>query len=314
MALVRCPIHKIPYNDENPRGCPACAREREGAEAASAMQELARISRTMRALPDAPAEPLPKPRTSRATRWPVTEPPKPPTPAETWIDRVAERMSERRTLTTLLAAAVVLVGIVMVTSGPRFTALPDPAAAAGQPLPLPVEPGRSISTVFAILGQQPPRAVPDAPRLARYSYGSGLQIDGLNETVYAITFSVANRVWHGLRPGVPARQAEGALALLGTPRTATPPSVPAPRRIGKYLVYASLDTRPRRTLVAEVRPPNGCFDVQVDLQPRAVGILRSGPDRFAVVGVEDSPIEWIATRIRIINRRIRGPYAQGTAC
>ena len=43
MAVVRCPIHRIPYNDSNPRGCPACAQEKEGG-AADVMQELARAS------------------------------------------------------------------------------------------------------------------------------------------------------------------------------------------------------------------------------------------------------------------------------
>ena len=38
MPLVRCPTHKIPYNDENPRGCPACAREKEGAAQVSVAQ------------------------------------------------------------------------------------------------------------------------------------------------------------------------------------------------------------------------------------------------------------------------------------
>jgi hypothetical protein len=49
MALVRCQIHDIPYNDENPRGCPACAREKQGEDLdAQAIQELARVSRGIR--------------------------------------------------------------------------------------------------------------------------------------------------------------------------------------------------------------------------------------------------------------------------
>jgi len=34
MALIRCPKHGVPFNDDNPRGCPACALEKEGGEQA----------------------------------------------------------------------------------------------------------------------------------------------------------------------------------------------------------------------------------------------------------------------------------------
>src|SRR5690349_8080470 len=62
MPLVRCPIHNIPYNSDNPRGCPACAREREGATSTVA-QELARVSRATRGVapPVEPAPPPPEP-------------------------------------------------------------------------------------------------------------------------------------------------------------------------------------------------------------------------------------------------------------
>src|SRR5882672_6653427 len=69
MPLVRCPIHNIPYNSDNPRGCPACAREKEGANV-GVMEELARASRATRGVP----EPLLPPPTT-----PHPEPPVAPT-------------------------------------------------------------------------------------------------------------------------------------------------------------------------------------------------------------------------------------------
>src|SRR5262249_58433835 len=71
MALVRCPIHKIPYNDENPRGCPACALEKEGGGEAQVMQELARAVQGPRRTTGTqipPAEPVELPRRSTGVR------------------------------------------------------------------------------------------------------------------------------------------------------------------------------------------------------------------------------------------------------
>ena len=79
-------------------------------------------------------------------------------------------------------------------------------------------------------------------------------------------------------------------------------------------MYPSLDERPVRTLRAEVRPPNGCLDVLVDLQPRAIGVLLDGDDRYAVVGRGEPTLDWVVTRIRVVSRAIRGPYAAGVAC
>ena len=66
MALVRCEKHSIPYNDSNPRGCPACAREEKGDDQATMMAELARASRRVEAIPEPPPPPEP-----------VAEPPTP---------------------------------------------------------------------------------------------------------------------------------------------------------------------------------------------------------------------------------------------
>jgi hypothetical protein len=254
-------------------------------------------------------------RSSIVPAWPVTEPPRAPTPTESALDRLLGRLAAQRTLTAFAFATVVLVVILIVTSGPRFTPLDDPLATAGEPLLLPVYPDRDIASVFAILGPQPPQPVPGAPHLARYVYGTGLEIDALNDVVHALTFSRPNRVWQGLRPGLPERQAVGALALLGAPQEIGGGVAPLPpQQVGKYRVYPSLAERPRRTLVAEVRPPNGCFDVQVELEPRAVGILRRGDDRLAVIGVNDATLSWIVSRIRIVSRTVGGPYAMAAGC
>ena len=58
MALIRCPVHKIPFNDDNPRGCPACAREKGGKGRASIMQELAKAQQVE--VPPPKAEPAPR--------------------------------------------------------------------------------------------------------------------------------------------------------------------------------------------------------------------------------------------------------------
>jgi hypothetical protein len=210
---------------------------------------------------------------------------------------------------------VVLAVTLYLTTRPRFVAQAHPAAAVDQDVrPLPIEPGAPVTMVFALLGTQAPRPVPDEPRLARYSYGTDLEVDVINEAVYAVTFSVPNRSWRGLRAGVPEQTARGTLALLGTPEEVTRGSPATPELRGSYLVYPSLEQRPRRTLRAEVRPPNGCFDVLVDLQPRAAGLLLQEGNRYAVVGRGEEPLEWAITRVRVVDRSVSGPYADGPAC
>ncbi len=54
--------------------------------------------------------------------------------------------------------------------------------------------------------------------------------------------------------------------------------------------------------------------MEVDLQPRAVGILIDGERRYAVVGRGDVSLDWVTTGVRVINRSIRGPFAEGIAC
>jgi hypothetical protein len=241
----------------------------------------------------------------------VTEPPRRPVTEESALQRLAKRAKERKWLSggvTLIA--ILLVGLV-VASGPDFVAEPHPVRVPDDQLrPLPIDPGVPIENVFALLGPQAPQSAPESRRLARYAYGTDLTIDALNGVVYAITYSVPNRRWRGLQVGVPQRLVEGALALLGIPQVSEPTGSQL-RRVGKYAVYPSLEQRPARTLRTEVRPPNGCVDIEVELRPRAVGILIDGDQRYAVVGEGDPPLEWFSTRVRVINRAVVGPYAEG---
>jgi hypothetical protein len=317
MALIRCPTHKIPYNDDNPRGCPACAREKEGGGEAKLMQELARASQVTR---NGPPEPTGSGRTATPTSQPpatvppeVTEQPTTPLPPEGLISRVVRGARERPRLSIGWLLAAVLLVIVFFNAGPTFIEAPDPAEPTGEVRPLPVEPNALVTTVFAILGPQAPQVVADAPQLARYAYGTDLTVDALNSRIYAITLEVTSRTWRGLQVGVPERTVRGTLALLGQVEEEGSALVADPQEVRGWLVYPSLNQRPRRTLRVEVRPPNGCFDVTVDLQPRAAGILERGGQRYAVIGKGDAPIQWVSTRIQVVSRAVSGPYA-GNAC
>jgi hypothetical protein len=312
VPIVRCPIHKIPYNDENPRGCPACAREREGGAAESdVMRELARVARVARGLEEPPApKGAPVVEIFQALREPVAPPPAPPTA----LDRLLRIVRARRFVAFGTASIAVLLIVLVLVSGPRYVEAPDPPEAVGDLRPLPLETGTPITTAFAILGTQPPRAAPDAPQLARYDYGTALAVDALNDVIYAITFSLPNRSWRGLVIGEPEQTVRGALALLGVPREMAQGPDPGLTTVAGYRVYPSLEQRPRRTLRVDVRPPNGCFDVDVDLRPRITGLLLRGATRYAVVGRGEVEPEWVAARVRVVNRSVAGPYAQGIAC
>ncbi|MDH3458278.1 MAG: hypothetical protein OER90_15660 [Gemmatimonadota bacterium] len=317
MALIRCPTHKIPYNDDNPRGCPACAREKEGGGEAKLMQELARASQVTR---EGPPEPTGSGRTAAAALRPsaavqpeAKEQPPIPLPPEGLIGRLVRGARERPRLAIGWLLAMALLAVVFVTAGPTFIEAPDPAEPTGEVRSLPVEPNTLVTTVFAMLGPQAPQVVPNAPQLARYAYGTDLTIDALNDRIYAITLAVTSRTWRGLQVGVPERIVRGTLALLGQIQEEGSALVSDPQEIGGWRVYPSLDQRPRRTFLVEVRPPNGCFDVTVDLQPRAVGILERSGRRYAVIGKGDTPMQWVSTRIRIVSRAVSGPYA-ANAC
>jgi len=312
VPIVRCPIHKIPYNDENPRGCPACAREREGgAPEGDVMRELARVSRVARGLEEPP---LPKGAPVVEIFQALREPTEPTPDAPTPLERLMDVVRSRRIVAFGTASIAVLLVILVLVSGPRYVEAPDPPPAAGDLRLLPIEPGTPITTAFSILGTQPPQATPDAPQLARYHYGTELAVDALNDVVYAITFSLPNRNWRGLSIGEPEQTVRGALALLGVPRELAQGPDPGLSTISGYRVYPSLDQRPTRTLRVEVRRPNGCFDVDVELRPRIAGLLLKGTDRYAVVGRGDVQLQWVSTRVRVVDRSVTGPYAQSAGC
>jgi len=332
MALVRCPTHKIPYNDANPRGCPACAREKEGAAPVSLAQELAKAQQQAAAkrqttaakpAPTPAAKPAAKP-TAKPTsptvhpfgRQPVvkTPPPKPPDVERGLLDKAWHLATQRRYLAIAGAALVGLSLAWLVTSGPRFAAAPSPVLVPEtEVMPLPVGPNVPVSVAFGTLGSKPAKPVPEAPRFQRFSFGADLTIDALNGIVYSLTLRIPNRSWNGLRAGLDQRTAEGTLALLGNPEEAQSVS-PASQVRGGYVVYPSLETRPRRTLRAQVRPPNGCYDVLIDLQPQALGALIDAGERYAAVAREGDAPRWVLTQIRVFSRAMRGPYSDDPAC
>ncbi len=300
MALVRCPKHGIPYSDENPRGCPACAQEREKPEQASVMQELARASRALRT--GAPPQ-----RASVEIITPITPPPKTPVVEPTLWERLRKKVGRRPIPAIGIPLILVLLGFMVFRSRPKFIEQPHPASFSGEVLPLPLEPGQPITTVFAILGTQPPRPHPEARVLERYYYGADLVIDALNRVVYAIDLRVPSRSWKGLRVGMNRLNAEGALALLGVPRESSAPQTARADTVAGYVVYPSLEDRPRQNLKVEVRPPNGCFDVAVDLQPRVVGLVRDARREYAAVGPPGAHLDWVVTRVTVISRAMPGP-------
>jgi hypothetical protein len=281
------------------------------------MRELKRASQTARrgSVPPPEPVPLPEPRRRRRRRpkEPVTTPPRAPTAEPDWLERLRVLARRRPVPIVAVPLSVILLGLLLFRSGAKFVSQPSPVPITGSALPLPIEPGAPIATVFAILGEQPPQPNPDAPSLARYSYGTDLTIDALNGSVYRITLLVPNRSWHGLRVGVPEREVEGTLALLGPPQEAAPPVTPRADTLHGMVAYPSLTQRPTRSLMAQVRPPNGCYDVTVTIQPRAAGVLIAGPRRWAVIGPPRAPPDWVATRIEVTDRAGGGPAGPG-AC
>jgi hypothetical protein len=136
----------------------------------------------------------------------------------------------------------------------------------------------------------------------------------MNGLVYAVTIAVPNRSWRGLRVGTTQLNAEGALAMLGAPQHGEAPAASAPDTISGFVVYRSLETRPRRELIAEVRPPNNCFDVVIDLQARSIGLLTRGKQKWIVVSRVGGTPEMVVTRIRVVSRSMPGSYAGEPVC
>jgi hypothetical protein len=291
MALVRCPIHGLNFNDDNPRGCPACAAERKGrASQAALMQDLVKATKKADGVPDTPKKP-------NGPAW--------------WakIKNGVPSYDQRKVVQIGSGIIVALIVVMIWMSQPKFVEQvfpPDYDESAARTFP--VNTGQEVSVVFAILGTQVPSAHPSSRSVERYEYGSSLFVDGINGSVYSIHLGVPNRTWRGLRVGAPQTEVEGMLALLARPAEGGDASV-TPTRRGKYDTYENQDAVPTKTMTAEVRPPNGCFDAVVELQPRTLGLLIDGNDRYPVVAIGDDGINWVATSISIIDRARNGPIA-----
>ena len=309
MPVIRCPRHDIPYNDENPRGCPACAQEREGdAESARLMRELARASRGGPALEVLPPEPGADDEVQVFPGWqPVTTPPRVPTAQPGRIERVLRLLQENRLAVIGVTLGVVGLGLLYLATRPTFTERYLPPLVAGEARPFPVEPNVPIVAAFALLGTISPQLNPEAPILARYDFGGGALVDALNGVVYAVTLENPERTWHGHRVGLGDQPARGALALEGTIREREP-LLTSPFPFGGFLAYRSLDAVPKRVLSTEVRPPNGCYDVTVEIGPQVIGTASRGDDRFVAVAHRGDPVLWVVHRVRAVSRAVDGPW------
>jgi hypothetical protein len=242
--------------------------------------------------------------------------PRSPTASEApgWLAQALALARARRFHTLGIATSAVLILILVVVSGPRYVDAPNPPSADGAVRPLLIEPNAAISVVFTALGTPQPEPVPDELQLARYRYGTGLVIDAYNQHVHRITFTLPNRSWKGITVGVPEQTVRGALALLGATRDVSRQPPQPPESVSGYAVYSSLDARPRRTLLVEVRPPNGCYEVQVVLRPQVVGVLLQDSNRYAVIGERDALPQWVSTEVRITSRAEIGLDGTVTGC
>jgi hypothetical protein len=270
------------------------------------MQELARASQMIRR-PTGTG-------TAADFGSPVSTPPRVPVPTYDWLATITRLARNKQVMSIGGSLIVVLTIVLFMTSRPRFSEAASPPIYNGVVRPFPVNPNDPIGMIFAALGPQTGQPNPTSRSLERYSYGTDLYVDGFNGSVYAITLAVPNRSWRGLRVGMNQTNAEGTLAALGTPREGEPPTHPPADTVGGCLVYRSLDLRPRRTLMAQVRPPNGCYDVMVDLQPRSLGVVSKRSQKWVAVVPPNANQEWVVTRIRVISRSLAGPYSVGPAC
>lgn len=320
MAVVRCPRHNIPYNDQNPRGCPACAAEREGPDpTAEAIRELQRASRGVGRPPDIEILPPPPPDEeprAPSSAWPppVTQPPRFPTPLPTRGERATAFIRHRFVWLALGVAGVVALLLFYEITKPAFVPQQIPPSPSGDAKPVPLGPNIPLDGVFAMLGTAPGRVNPDSPTLARYVFSDGLTVDALNGTVYAVTVTSPAQSWRGLRVGMDSVAAEGALSLLGRIQARPTPRAAVPFSQEGFQTYPTLAGLPRRTRIAEVRPPNGCYDVIVDFAPRAIGWVSDGKQRFVAIARGNAPLSWALVRIRAVSRALPGPYAAAPIC
>lgn len=108
-------------------------------------------------------------------------------------------------------------------------------------------------------------------------------------------------------------QTRGHLALLGAIREDTVLRA-APLPMGGYEAYRTVATLPRRRLSVEVRPPNGCFDVYVDLAPQVIGVAARAGDTVVAVARRGAAPMWVAHQVRVVSRALPGPYAGRPVC
>jgi hypothetical protein len=318
MPVVRCPKHDVPYNDQNPRGCPACWQEKVGDDPASLMRELARASRDIprvEILPPPSEDEIPTLDRLSTGAWPapVTQPPRAPTPEPTTMEKFGRLL--RAHLPSIVGASLVLITITLlwIISRPTFEESLIPTPPVGPALPFPVSPNTPLVGAFALFGPQNAQVSADSPTLARYDFSRGTVVDALNGVVYAITLTTPERSWEGVRVGMAEMPARGRLALLGTIREDDAPAA-APFPFGGYLAYRSLTSLPRRVLTAEVRPPNGCFDVQITIAPQVIGTATRGDEAFVAVAQRGGSATWLVHQVRAVSRALPGPYAGAPVC
>ena len=311
MALVRCPKHNIPYNDANPRGCPACWQEKQGDESASAIQELARASRgvpSAELLDTSTEQAVPEATDNQPS--PVTTPPRIPTPEPTAFEKLVRFAKDNWTAVGGVVGIIIVIVLIYLITKPTFHERFDPPFLTSDARPFPVATDAPIDAAFAIFGTITPSVHPDSPSLARYRFEPGVFVDALNSAVYAITLTSTERVWNGNRVGLTEQLARGRLALLGD-IAERPTRAANPFPVGSWLVFTDAAARGARVLTARVRPPNGCFDVQVQLSPRIIGELTRGDETFVAVARRGGTPEWVVVQVRVVSRALDGPYAEG---
>ena len=318
MPVVRCPKHNVPYNNENPRGCPACWQEKVGGNPANLMRELARASQAIphvEILPPPPEEELPPVERLRTGAWPgpVTQQPRVPVREPTRLERIGAFLGTH--MLAVIATVLLAIGAALTwyVTRPTFAPALYPPALSGDALPFPVMPNTPIIGTFALLGSRTPAVNPDGPTLARYDFGQGTLVDVHNGMVYAVTLTSPERSWEGNRVGVEETRARGGLALLG-PVTDEAPQASAAFPFGGYLVYRRLADLPRRRLIAAVRPPNGCYDVQIELAPQIIGTASRGDETLLAVAPRGGTATWVVHQVRVVSRAIAGPYASPPVC
>lgn len=316
MAVVRCPKHNVPYNEENPRGCPACWQETIGDDPANLMKELARASKgipRVEILPPPTEDEVPTQRLSGVWPAPVTTPPRLPTPQPSQLQLLGAFLRSNLTVFALVAAGLTVVVLLWIISRPTFVPARVPPPVIGEALPFPVSPNTPLLAVFAMLGSQSPQVHPESRALARYDFQQGTFVDVYNGVVYAVTLTSPSRSWEGNRVGLDQSRVRGRLALLGTIREDAPAAL-SPMLFGGYLTYGNLASLPRRRLTAEVRPPNGCYDVQVDVAPQVIGTASAGADTLVAVARSGGSLTWVVHQVRIVSRAMPGPYAGPPVC